>query len=246
MGTSGWQYRSWRDDVYGGAPTRLWLERYAAMFPTVEVDSSFYRLPERHTVRSWAAATPDGFRFSLKVSRYLTHVRRLRDPAEPVERFLDRACRLGGKLGAALLQLPPDLPVAVDRLQELLDRWPAEVRLAVEPRHPSWFCDDVHDLLREASATLARTDRLGRPREPAWRTADWCYVRLHEGTAHPRPCYGDRALRSWGERVRRSWGADADGFVYFNNDAEACAPRNARRFATLARHAGLAVVGPEG
>ncbi len=241
VGTSGWQYRSWRGPFYEGAPVGSWLERYAERFATVEVNSSFYRLPERHTVRDWAAATPDGFCFSLKVSRYLSHIRRLRDPAEPIDRFLDRACRLGPKLGVALLQLPPDLQVDVDRLAGVLERWPRQVRLAVELRHPSWFVDRVHELLAERSVALVRTDRRGRPQEPGWVTADWCYVRLHEGRASPVPCYGDRALGSWIDRVHEGWGTHADGFAYFNNDGRACAPRDAARFAELAARRGQAV-----
>ncbi|UDY37458.1 DUF72 domain-containing protein [Dermatobacter hominis] len=241
VGTSGWQYRSWREAFYGGRPTSGWLAAYAATFGTVEVNSSFYRLPERHTVAHWAEATPDDFCFVLKVSRYLTHVRRLRDPEEPIERFLDRAEPLGPKLGAALLQLPPDFRIDVDRLAAVLERWPADVPLAVELRHDSWFVDEVRSLLGERSVPLVRTDRDGRPQEPAWVTADWCYVRLHEGTARPRPCYGDRALRSWRDRIVDGWGTGARGFAFFNNDPQACAPRNAVRFRELASAAGVDV-----
>jgi uncharacterized protein YecE (DUF72 family) len=116
----------------------------------------------------------------------------------------------------------------------VLDRWPGSVRLAVELRHPSWFRAEVRDLLAARSVALVRTDRLGRPQEPDWVTADWCYVRLHEGRAQPTPCYGDRALRSWIERIRKGWGRRADGFAYFNNDPAACAPRNAARFVEIA------------
>ena len=239
VGTSGWQYRDWRDAFYEGAPTSAWLGAYAAVFDTVEVNSSFYRLPERDTVAQWAEGTPDSFCFVLKVSRYLTHVRRLREPAEPIDRFMDRAEPLGPKLGAALLQLPPNFRIDVDRLAGVLDRWPDHVPLAVELRHPSWFVDEVHALLSEHGAPLVRTDREGRPQEPSWVTAEWCYVRLHEGTARPRPCYGSRALRSWSDRIVDGWGPDADGFVFFNNDPNACAPRDAQRFRRLALSGGL-------
>ncbi len=237
IGTSGWQYRSWREPFYDGRPTAEWLGIYSERFCTVEVNSSFYRLPERHTVRTWADHTPEDFCFVLKVSRYLSHVRRLRDPSEPVERFLDRTSPLGSKLGAALLQLPPDFRVDVDRLGSVLDIWPSEVPLAVELRHDSWFRPEVRALLAEHSIPLVWTDRGGRPQEPLWTTADWCYVRLHEGRARPVPCYGDDALRSWVDRA----GTGSGGFVFFNNDDEACAPANAERFRVLGRRDGLDV-----
>ena len=233
IGTSGWQYASWRQPVYDGAATGRWLEHYAAMFSTVEVNSSFYRLPASSTTQRWADSTPDGFVFALKLSRFLTHVRRLREPAEPIDRFLEHVAPLGRKFGVALLQLPPDFTLDLDRLHEVLRRWPAEHRLAVEFRHASWFIDEVRQLLAEHAVALCRTDRRGRPQEPPWVTAPWCYVRLHEGTARPVPCYGRAALASWAERLRCDWGPAADGFVYFNNDAEACAPRDAARFAAI-------------
>lgn len=245
VGTCGWQYRSWRGTWYpDGLPQRSWLAWYSARFPCVEVDSSFYRLPTREATARWASEVPDGFRFVPKMSRYLTHLRRLREPAEPIERFGDRMEPLGERWAATLLQLPPDLRRDDGLLDGFLGRWPRDRPLAVEFRHPSWFDDAVFDRLSRAGATLALTDRRNRPLEPLVRTADWCYVRLHEGTASPRPCYGDRPLRAWAERIAGLWGDDAAGYVVFNNDPCACAPPNALRFTTLAARAGLHPVPP--
>lgn len=233
MGTSGWQYADWRGAFYpADAPVKRWLEEYAARFPTVEVNHTFYRLPERATFEQWAARVPEGFCFAVKASRYLTHYRRLREPAEPVKRLLDAAAGLGDWLGPVLLQLPPDLRADPALLDETLAEFPRTTRVAVEVRHDSWHTDEVYDVLAARDAALCLWDRLGR-RGPLVRTASWCYVRLHEGTATPRPCYGRAALHTWHERVVELWGADAEGYVYFDNDGRACAPRDAARFTRL-------------
>jgi uncharacterized protein YecE (DUF72 family) len=245
VGTSGWQYRDWTGPLYPeGLAQHRWLAHFAERFATVEVNSTFYRLPEASTFAAWGRAVPDGFCFAVKASRFLTHVRRLRDPAEPVERLVTRARALGEHLGPVLLQLPPDMPVATDRLGETLDVWPSDVRLAVELRHPSWFTDDVLDLLHRHGAALVLTDRHSRLLEPRPEaTASWGYVRLHEGRARPWPRYGDAALRSWVDRIGERWGDGrrADVWVYFNNDPGAAAIADARRFSQLARRAGLEV-----
>lgn len=241
IGTSGWQYRDWRGAFYPARlPQREWLEHYAERFALVEVNNTFYRLPERATFEDWAARTPEDFEFVVKASRFLTHVRRLQEPAEPVARLLEHAAGLGAKLGPVLLQLPPNLRAEPARLAGTLDRFPAGRRLAVEPRHPSWFADEVYDLLSERGAALCLTDRAGR-RGPVERTADWAFLRLHEGTASPRPYYGDGALASWVKRLAQRWPSNADCYVFFNNDPGACAPRNAARFAQLAARVGLTV-----
>jgi uncharacterized protein YecE (DUF72 family) len=239
VGTSGWQYRDWRGPFY---PVRLaqarWLEHYAAGFATVEVNNTFYRLPARETFEEWRRRTPQDFVFVIKASRFLTHVRRLREPREPVKRMLDHASGLGRKLGPVLLQLPPNLRVDVGRLGETLERFPARRRVAVEPRHDSWFTDEVYDLLVRHDAALCLTDRAGRL-GVLERTAAWAFLRFHEGTASPRPCYGDRALAGWVERLAERWSTGDDCYVFFNNDPRACAVRNAARFAQLSERAGL-------
>jgi uncharacterized protein YecE (DUF72 family) len=231
VGTSGWQYRDWRDDVYGGRPQREWLSRYASEFPTVEVNNAFYRLPERSVFERWRDQTPPGFVVAVKASRYLTHVKRLRDPREPVQRLTGRAAGLGDRLGPYLLQLPPTLRADAGLLDDCLRAFPRSARVAVEPRHETWWRADVRAVLESRGAALCWADRRGRPVTPLWVTADWGYVRLHEGRASPPPSYGRAALARWLDRVVDAWPAHGtDVYVYFNNDRGGAAVRNARTF----------------
>ena len=239
VGTSGWQYADWRLAFYPrGVPQRRWLGYYAERFATVELNNSFYRLPEAASFRRWREETPDGFVFAVKMSRFLTHLKRLRDPEEPVERFMDRARELGPRLGPVLLQLPPRMRADRERLAHALDCFPERVRLAVEFRDASWFDDGIRAVLEERGAALCLADS-PRRRTPEWRTADWGFVRFHEGRAAPHPCYGRRSLATWAERIASLWPASADVFCFFNNDTHACALRDASVFADLARGAGL-------
>jgi len=244
VGTSGWQYRDWRDVLYPqGVPQRRWLEHYAGQFSTVENNGAFYRLPKPETFADWRARTPDGFVMAVKASRYLTHIRRLRDPAEPVGRLLAALAGLGDRLGPVLLQLPPTLradPGALDDcLAEFARQAPSAgagpVRVAVEPRHDSWWTDDIRDLLTRHQAALCWADRLGRPLTPLWRTAGWGYLRFHEGAARPWPRYGAQALRTWAQRISDTWPAGADVYAYFNNDQHGAAVRDAEAFAAATR-----------
>ena len=251
VGTSGWQYRDWRGVLYpAGLAERDWLEHYAVRYGTVENNGTFYRLPAPDTFAGWRAKTPDGFVMTVKASRYLTHVRRLRDPAEPVERLMRAAAGLGDRLGPLLLQLPPNLRAdagALDACLAQFARFPdgrdsrRRVRVAVEFRHESWCTTETRQLLARHNAALCWADRLGRPVTPLWRTADWGYLRFHEGAAQPWPRYGAGALRSWVERTGEAWPGDADVFVYFNNDQHAAALYDAAAFASLVHRAGRQV-----
>jgi uncharacterized protein YecE (DUF72 family) len=235
IGTSGWQYKDWRGRLYPEKlPQRLWLEHYAERFATVEVNNAFYRLPERHTFEQWRQRTPDDFVVAVKMSRYLTHIKRLREPAEPVARFLDRAAGLGDKLGPVLLQLPPTLRADLDALDDTLSRFPREVRVAVEPRHQSWWTDDCRRLLERHGAALCWADRRGRPVTPLWVTADFGYLRLHEGRAKPWPRYGAAALNSWLCRLSEV----EYTYVFFNNDPGGAAVTDAAAMAARARRLG--------
>jgi uncharacterized protein YecE (DUF72 family) len=244
VGTSGWQYKDWRGRFYPvEVPQRLWLERFAECFATVEINNAFYRLPERDTFAQWRSRTGDDFCFAVKMSRYLTHVKRLRDPAEPVARFMGRAEALDNRLGPVLLQLPPTLTADLDLLDAALQQFPTAVRVAVEPRHPSWWTTPVRDVLERRSAALSWADRRGRPVTPLWRTAEWGYLRMHEGAAHPRPRYGRAALASWMDRAADAFAPldNHDVYVYFNNDHDGAAVRDAAAFGALATRRNIPV-----
>jgi uncharacterized protein YecE (DUF72 family) len=178
---------------------------------------------------------------AVKASRFLTHVKRLREPAEPVMRLVTHARGLGDRLGPILVQLPPTLRADPGLLDDCLAAFPSDVRVAVEPRHESWWTAETRRTLERRRAALAWTDRLGRPLTPLWRTADWAYVRFHEGRASPWPRYGRTALRSWVERLDTSCGEDVDVYVYFNNDPGGAAVKDAVAFARVARQCGRAV-----
>ncbi|HYX11062.1 MAG TPA: DUF72 domain-containing protein [Candidatus Acidoferrum sp.] len=223
IGTSGYQYRHWRGLFYPrDVAVSRWLEYYVERFDTVELNSTFYRLPEAGAFKRWASLAPEGFTFAVKASRYLTHVLRLRDPRDPVERLMERAVHLDDHLGPILIQLPPTMEIELERLDETLAAFPRSVRIALEPRHPSWFVPGTRELLTKYGAALCLADRGSR--HPAeWRTAPWTYLRFHQGRARPRPCYGRAALVAWIERLRSGWSQTPDAYVYFNNDQRGCA-----------------------
>jgi uncharacterized protein YecE (DUF72 family) len=240
LGASGWQYRSWRGPYYPpGLAQARWLEFYAEDFATVEVNNTFYRLPPRSTFERWFGRTPGDFTVTVKASRYLTHIKRLRDPEEPVKRLMTAAAGLEHKLGPVLVQLPPDLPIRLEELDRTLSCFPAGVRVAVEPRHPTWWTDETEAVLRQHNAVLAWADRMSQPVTPLWRTADWAYLRFHEGRGAQHPGYTTRDLRRWGERISELFppageaGTEADIFVYFNNDPRGCAIHDLPRFGRL-------------
>ncbi|MEU8984530.1 DUF72 domain-containing protein [Streptomyces sp. NPDC048309] len=242
VGTSGWQYKDWRGVLYpDGLPLRLWLEEYAARFATVEINNAFYRLPSRETFESWRERTPPDFVVAVKASRYLTHIKRLRDPAEPVHRLMSHAAGLGDRLGPVLLQLPPTLHADPELLDDCLARFPSGTRIAVEPRHDSWWTPEVRKVLESHGAALCWADVLSRPVTPLWRTADWGYLRFHEGRARPWPRYGRQALTTWVGRIMDTWSDEALVYAYFNNDPHAAAVRDAEVFARAATTAGLTV-----
>ena len=240
IGTSGWQYKDWRGRFY---PQRLaqarWLEYYADRFATVEVNNSFYRLPKPETFAAWRERLPGGFVMTVKVNRYITHLKQLKDVEEPVATFLEAAAPLGDKTGPMLIQLPPRLAVNHERLRKVLAAFPTPLRVAVEFRHPSWFDDETNAILRERNAALVLTDRRSKLLEPEWKTADWGYIRFHEGTEQPWPHYGDDVLRAWAERIARCRDRDDDVFVYFNNDPGCWAIADAITFARCVDETGL-------
>ncbi len=240
IGTSGWQYRDWRERFYPkGVAQKRWLEYYADRFRVVESNNAFYMLPKPETFAAWRERTPHDFVMAVKVNRYITHIRRLRDASEAVENFLRNTVRLGAKLGPVLLQLPPNLRADPSSLAQVLDGLLGGARVAVEFRHGSWYSTEVEDMLCERDVALCLADRASKPITPLWVTAGWSYVRFHHGAATPRPCYGRSSLRSWAQRLAEMWGSDADVYAFFNNDPGCCAVRDARAFAGECARAGL-------
>lgn len=235
IGCSGWNYASWRHGVFypERCPARLWLDYYARHFDTVEVNATFYRLPTAKAVQGWIDQTPPGFTLTIKMSRYVTHVKRLRELAPSLELFYDRIAPLAGspKLGPMLWQLPPTFHRDDERLSRALELLPPG-RHAFEFRHASWFAPEVTELLRAHGVALVIGDR---PEVHAFQTheltADWTFVRFHWGSRGRRGNYSDSELREWAERIR-SWPVE-ECFLYFNNDWEGFAPRNALRLRGL-------------
>ena len=228
VGCSGWNYRDWRGTFYPeGVPVRRWLECYAERFDTVELNTTFYRLPKVEAVARWVEQTPPGFVFSAKASRYLTHIKRLRDLEDGVARYYERIQPLieADRLGPVLWQLPANFRRDDELLRAALERLPRG-RHAFEFRHPGWFVPEVMALLREHHAALVIGDHPERPFQLHEATADWMFVRFHYGARGRNGNYSKTELEGWAERVR-GWRRSHDVYAYFNNDWKAYAPANA-------------------
>jgi uncharacterized protein YecE (DUF72 family) len=228
IGCSGWNYDHWRNGVFypPRCPQREWLDYYARHFDTVEVNSTFYRLPRRDAVANWVGTSPVGFLFAVKMSRYITHIRRLRELGRGVHTFYERISPLVGspKLGPVLWQLPGNFRRDDERLAEALERLPPG-RHCFEFRHESWFVPEVYELLRSAGVALVIGDDPRRPFQTYELTADWTYVRFHRGTRGRRGNYSEAELEGWARRIE-NWRSDLDVYAYFNNDREGFAVRN--------------------
>jgi uncharacterized protein YecE (DUF72 family) len=230
VGTSGWQYDDWLGEVYPrDLPKRAWLAHLASRFRTVEVNNSFYRLPSPEAFARWRDETPDGFVIAVKASRFITHIRRLRDCREPVGLLWSRARELGPRLGPILFQLPPRFPVDVSRLEGFLGVLPRAMRAAFEFRDRSWETDEVFQALDRAGAAFVLADRPGA-RVPGVVTGGWSYVRFHQGREDD-PGYTRAKLRRWADRLAGL--AVDDVFVYFNNDTGGAAVRDAQTLMEL-------------
>ncbi len=242
LGTSGWNYKHWRQTFYPeGLPASRWLAYYFERFQTVELNASFYRQPSPEQFAKWREQVPEDFVFTVKINRYVTHIKRLRDVSESIQRFMEAATQLQERMGPILVQLPPNLKVDLGALEEALAAFDEGVRVAVEFRHDSWFTDEARQLLEKFGASWCLADRKAKPVTPVWRSSDWTFLRFHEGLASPHPCYGRASLQTWVERLTEMWGTTSDIYVYFNNDPRACALRDAIVFGRLARSAGFEV-----
>ena len=238
VGCSGWNYDHWRAGVFYPArcPASRWLAYYAEHFDTVEVNSTFYRLPRRDAVARWVEQTPPDFLFAVKVSRYLTHVKRLREIDVHLPLLLERIAPLADadKLGPLLWQLPPTFVRDDDRLAEALAAFPSDLRHAVEFRHRSWFAPRPLELLADRGVALVVADRPGAPGpEQPTPTARFSFVRFHHGSRGRRGNYSDAELADWAGMLR-GWLRRGDVYAYFNNDWEGFAPRNAVELRRLA------------
>ncbi len=227
VGCSGWQYKSWRESFY---PPKLgqprWLAHYASVFDTVEVNSTFYRLASRDAVARWVEETPDGFTFACKASRYLTHIKRLREIEQGIERYYERIEPLveSPKLGPVLWQLPPTFRRDDERLANALERLPPG-RHCFEFRDESWFVPETYEILRARDAALVIGDNPSRPYQTHELTTDWTFLRLHHGSRGRNGNYSERELDEWARRID-GWRATVEVYAYFNNDWEGYAVRN--------------------
>ncbi len=227
IGTSGYNYPEWRGSFYPEKfPTGKMLPYYAERFSTVEINYTFYRMPNARTIAGWVAETPEGFAFTLKAPQRITHFARLREIADPLQYFLDTTAGLGPKLGPVLFQLPPSFKKDPARLGGLLDRLPAGLRCALEFRHESWFADDVYERLRAANAALCVADTEDTT-TPIEATADWGYLRLRDQG------YTEADLEAWSRRIGELGARWRDVFVYFKHEEAGAGPAFARRLREL-------------
>jgi uncharacterized protein YecE (DUF72 family) len=234
IGTSGWTYDGWRGPFYPKAvPKRAWLAYYASQFSTTEINGSFYRTPSVDAVRAWHDATPPGFTFAWKASRFITHWKRLNENCDTSIALMEtRLALLDGKLGTVLFQLPPQFQKDCVRLTDFLDMLPRRHRYAFEFRHPSWYGDDVLRLLKAGNVALCISDHRDAP-APWEVTADFVYVRGHGPTGRYGGRYSLRTMERWARAIR-AWTAQRRAVdVYFDNDQKAAAPRDAQRLAAI-------------
>jgi uncharacterized protein YecE (DUF72 family) len=236
IGTSGFSYRHWEDKVF--YPSDLartkQLEFYSQHFKTVEINSSFYHLPTAQAFQGWYQRTPRDFIFAVKVSRFITHIKKLKVCREPWQRFINNAKELREKLGPILFQLPPGWQFDVRRLERFVKILPKKYRYVFEFRHPSWFCSEIFKILKKYNISLCLADS---PRWPYQEeiTADFVYLRMHGGKILYGSNYSDKELKEWAKKIKKFLEADLDVYVYFNNDAYGYAVKNAQRLIELVR-----------
>jgi uncharacterized protein YecE (DUF72 family) len=228
IGCSGWQYKHWGGDFYPATlPQNRWLEYYAERFDTVEINNTFYRLPEASTFKRWQQRVPRGFVYAVKASRFVTHMKKLKDPDEPIDRLLSRARHLRAALGPLLFQLPPRWRVNLERLETFLDALPPRRRYALEFRDPSWYTDEVLALLDAHGAAICLHDMHGSASGKIV-GGPFVYVRFH-GVQKYSGSYSDPVLDDWADWLADRMISGAPIYAYFNNDSCGHAPRDAVR-----------------
>ena len=229
VGCSGWQYRHWAGDFYPGElATSRWFAHYALTFDTVEINNSFYRLPPPAIFIKWREQAPKHFLYAVKASRFLTHMKKLKDPEDPLFRFFENATQLGPHLGPILYQLPPNFPINLERFEIFLRALPRGYRHTVEFRDTSWYDDRVYALLEKHKVALCLHDMQGSATERIV-VGPFIYVRFHHGTRKYGGRYSDERLDSWGAWLAERAAEGLDVFAYFNNDTGGHAPRDAVR-----------------
>jgi uncharacterized protein YecE (DUF72 family) len=232
IGCSGWQYQHWRGDFYPAElPQPRWFEHYARQFDTVEINNTFYRLPEASTFASWGRAAPSGFVYAVKASRYLTHMKKLKEPEEAIRRFFTRARRLESSFGPVLYQLPPRWPANVERLEHFLHALPRTRRHTIEFRDPSWYDERVLALLERHRVALCLHDMAGSATGKR-ELGPFVYVRFH-GAQKYSGRYSDDVLEGWATWMAAQARGGRAIYAYFNNDVGGHAPRDAVRLRTM-------------
>jgi uncharacterized protein YecE (DUF72 family) len=227
IGCSGWHYDHWRGLYYPeGLPKTKWLQFYARQFTTVELNNSFYHLPTEKAFTTWRESSPDDFVFAVKVSRFITHIKRLRNLGSAVENFLSRACFLENKLGPLLYQLPPNMKRNDEVLEDFLSSLPQEYRHVFEFRHESWIDDSVFHLLQQYNVGLCVFD-MPDFTCPLLATSNFAYIRFHGSEGLYSSCYSNEELSQWAKKIAQLGQSLNAIYIYFNNDAEAFAVKNA-------------------
>lgn len=228
IGTSGWHYEHWKGPFYPESlPNSSFLKYYAGHFVTVEVNNSFYQMPKEETLREWMDTVPSEFIFSVKASRFITHMKKLKDAGKPLNSFLDKVKTIGDKLGPVLFQLPPRWSVNTDRLGSFLQLLPKKYAYAFEFRDTSWFDRKVYDLLTDHGSAFCIYDLDGR-QSPKVVTSDFIYIRLHGPDGPYRGQYSIQQLAGWAGAIS-TWAAQGKAvYCYFDNDEAGYAAIDAR------------------
>ncbi|QCR21446.1 DUF72 domain-containing protein [Pontibacter sp. SGAir0037] len=235
IGTSGWHYKHWMGNFYPhGLRSKGFTDYYTRFFSTVEINNSFYKLPSAETFVNWRASVPDNFLFAVKASRFITHMKKLKDPQESIARFFGNVNALEEKLGPVLFQLPPMWSINLERLRSFLAQLPPYYRYTFEFRHPSWYHPAVYDLLRQYQAAFCIYE-LEYHQSPFEVTSNFVYVRLHGPEAKYCGSYTEETLRWWVDNCRAWHARGLDIYIYFDNDQNGYAAFNAQRLQELVR-----------